>query len=158
MLWRRDRYTRVVLALSLLQILPLLLGSVGSQCKRILVLTVLYRRVFACALMPCDCGLQIYTDAMIECARALSALLNGSPDNHLAMSSLGITAVAVSALDTIARVPLTRHPEHARRRIDDACEALSALMAVFCRHAPLPLRLSRSCMWRGNAVAMSSFV
>lgn len=91
--------------------------------------------------MPCGCGVQIYTDALIECARALSALLNGSPDNHLAMSSLGITAVAVSALDTIARVPLTRHPEHTRRRIDDACDALSALMAVFCRHEPLPLLL-----------------
>ena len=73
------------------------------------------------------------TDALVACARALSALLNGTPDNHLAMSSLGITAVAVSALDTVARVPPNRHSQYARCRIDEACEALSALMAVFCR-------------------------
>lgn len=81
----------------------------------------------------CGGKVQAQTDALIACAHALSALLNGSPDNHLAMSSLGITAVAVSALDTIARIPPTRHAQYARARIDEACDALSALMAVFCR-------------------------
>lgn len=77
--------------------------------------------------------MQARTDAIVQCCDALCALLNGSPDNHLALSQAGASAHAVEVLATLAAVPLDRHSVAVRLRVDDACDHLVALLSVFCR-------------------------
>lgn len=78
---------------------------------------------------------QARADAIVQCCDALCALLNGSPDNHLALSQAGASAHAVEVLATLAAVPLDRHSVAVRLRVDDACDHLVALLSVFCRCA-----------------------
>ena len=53
--------------------------------------------------------LQARADAIVQCCDALCALLNGSPDNHLAVSQSGSSARAVEVLATLSSIPLDKH-------------------------------------------------
>lgn len=80
------------------------------------------------------CMMQARGDAIVQCCDALCALLNGSPDNHLAVSQSGSSAKVVEVLATLSSIPLDKHSVSVRLRIDDACDHLVALLSVFCRY------------------------